>query len=44
MQCVNSFRVISCLILKINLNMNTKKKSRIWAYFEEDFFYQSAAS
>jgi len=24
--------------------MSTKKKSRVWTYFEEDFFYQSAAS
>jgi len=24
--------------------MNTEKKSCVWTYFEEDFFYQSAAS
>jgi len=44
MKIFNSLRVISCLILKINLNMSTKKKSRVWTYFEEDFFYQSVAS
>jgi len=42
MTIFNSFRVISCLILKINLNMSIKKKSCVWTYFEEDFFYQSA--
>jgi len=43
MKIFNSFRVISCLISKINLNISTKKKSRVWTYFEEDSFYQSAA-